>query len=75
MPATLSTKKLGNNIRKAREAAKMTQLELAHALKWEGPDAGAQISKYEAGDTEPRFSTLSRIAKALGCTVESLLPQ
>lgn len=51
----------------------MTQLALAHAIGWKGPDAGAQIARYEAGVNEPRLSTLQRLAEALGVTVGALL--
>lgn len=63
---------LGANIRNAREAKPMTQLALAHAIGWVGPDAGAQISRFENGMKEPRFSTLERIAKALGVPLNTL---
>lgn len=64
---------IGANIRAAREAKAVTQLALAHALGWVGPDAGAQISKFETGDKEPRISTLQRIADALGVTISRLM--
>ena len=65
--------RIGENIRASREAKTMTQLALAHAIGWKGPDAGAQISRFESGDKEPRISTLQRIAFVLGVTLESLL--
>lgn len=64
---------IGANIRTTREAKKMTQLELGHALGWTGADAGAQISRFESGSKEPRISTLQRIADALGVTVSRLM--
>jgi len=66
---------IGANIRAAREAKAITQLALGHALGWVGPDAGAQISKFETGDKEPRISTLQRIAEALGVSVSRLMVQ
>lgn len=76
MPKTLSPPNIiGANIRAAREAHKppMTQLALGHALGWTGPDAGAQISRFESGLKEPRISTLTKIAGALGIHVSHLL--
>lgn len=64
---------IGASIRAAREAKQMTQLDLGHALGWTGPDAGAQISRFESGNKEPRISTLQRIAAALGVTVSQLI--
>lgn len=63
---------VGNNIRLARESKGLTQLTLAHAIGW---TEGAQISRFERGNIEPRFSTLQRIAEALGVSLESLLEQ
>jgi len=63
---------LGVNIRNAREARQVTQLALAHLIGWTGADAGAQISRFENGTREPRFSTLQRIADALGVSLDAL---
>lgn len=65
---------LGENIRTARSNAGITQLALAHAIGYNGADAGAYISRVESGAQEPRLDTLSRIAEALGVTTCSLLP-
>lgn len=73
MPATATNAHVGANIRAARENKEMTQLALAHAIGWTGADAGAQICRFESGRKEPRISTLTRIANALGVTLESLL--
>lgn len=64
---------IGANIRAAREAKEMSQLTLAHTAGWTGEDAGSQISLYESGQREPRLSTLSKIAEALGTTIAKLL--
>jgi len=71
-PKTLN-KQVGANVRQAREAAGKTQLALAHEIGWAGDDAGAQISLYESGQKEPRISTLTRIAAALGVSIDVLL--
>jgi transcriptional regulator with XRE-family HTH domain len=65
---------LGEAIRRARTTKGLTQLALAHALGYEGDDAGAYISRVESGHQSPRIETLSRIADALGVTVCALLP-
>lgn len=72
MPTTTPPNIIGENIRTAREAKELTQLALGHAVGWTGPDAGAQISRFESGQKEPRISTLQRIAAALGITVNQL---
>lgn len=64
---------LGENIRAAREAKKFTQLELGHALGWKGPDAGAQVSRFESGQRQPSLRTLMRIASVLSVTYNTLL--
>lgn len=68
-----SERALGENIKHARTAKGLTQLTLAHAIGYTGDDAGAYISRVEAGLQEPRLETLSRIAEALGVAVCSLL--
>lgn len=64
---------LGQNIKAARTKANMTQLALAHAIGYEGDDAGAYISRVESNHQAPRIDTLERIAEALGVPVCSLL--
>jgi len=61
------------NIRDAREAKSLTQLALAHRIGYRGDDAGAYICRLEAGAQEPRLSTVTRLAKALGVSVGHLL--
>lgn len=65
---------LGQNIQRARKAANLTQLALAHAIGYTGDDAGAYISRVENDGQAPRIDTLQRIADALGVAVCSLLP-
>jgi len=64
---------LGLNIKQARTKANLTQLSLAHAIGYEGDDAGAYISRVESNHQAPRIDTLERIAEALGVPVCSLL--
>lgn len=64
---------LGPNIRRLREARDMTQLALAHQIGLQGNDAGAFISRVEAGLQEPRLENLSLIAQALGVGIAELI--
>lgn len=73
MTLSILNKNLGNNVRAARLLANKTQLELAHDIGYSGPDAGAYISRVEAGQQEPRLDTIARIAEALGTTTEKLI--
>lgn len=70
---TPASSTLGQNIRKARTKAGMTQLALAHAIGYTGDDAGAYISRVESDTQAPRIDTLLRIAEALQVTMCSLL--
>jgi transcriptional regulator with XRE-family HTH domain len=56
-------------IREAREAAGLTQLELAEKAHL----TQATISRIEAGTIVPRLDTLQRIADALGTSTAALL--
>ena len=50
-----------------------SQLKLAHALGYKGPDAGAFLSKIESGKHIPTVPTLLAIAGKLGTSLEALL--
>jgi transcriptional regulator with XRE-family HTH domain len=65
---------VGSAVAKARARAKLTQLELAHAIGLSGEDAGAAISRLENGVQEPRLDKLIRIAGVLRVPLDSLLP-
>lgn len=62
---------VGTRVRARREAAGMTQTDVAEQS---GLDQ-ALISKLEGGKHEPRFDTLARYAEALGLTVSELLSE
>lgn len=64
MPSTLS-----DNIRAARRGADMTQDEVADAAEMQV----AVYSRIERGESDPRLSSLRKIARALGVTVSDLL--
>lgn len=77
MPSTLEPKKpkptLGEQILFYRTKAQKTQLELAHAIGYTGPEAGSYISRLESGAQQPRLVTVQKIAKALGVSVGKLI--
>lgn len=60
---------LGGRIRRAREAAGLTQNELAQRIN----ARESQVSLWESGKNEPRVSTLRQIAEALGVRLAALL--
>lgn len=60
---------IGEKIKKAREAKGFSQKEVAASLKMDQ----SQYSKVENGKTDPYFSTIEKIAKALGIKVSDLL--
>jgi transcriptional regulator with XRE-family HTH domain len=63
--------KIGTQLRAARERALLTQAEL-------GARAGLQpltISRIETDKVEPRYTTIRKIAKALGVDPAELLPK
>jgi len=53
---------LGDTLKKVREAKGLSQKELAGLLDMLQP----QYNRIESGKTDPSFTTLERIAKALG---------
>lgn len=59
---------IGKNIRKIREAKELSQKEVSISV---GMDQ-AQYSRIENGKTDPSFSTIEKIAKALGVTLSEL---
>ena len=59
------------NVKKAREKAGISQLELAKAVGI----AQAQIAKYETGISVPNIVLGVKIAQKLGTTCEKLVEQ
>lgn len=59
---------LGDILKKVREAKGLSQKELAGLLDMPQP----QYSRIESGKTDPSFTTLERIAKALGISLADL---
>lgn len=60
---------IGNNIRRFREKAGISQEALADKLSV----TRQAVSNWELGKTEPDIDTLHRIADALGVTIEEIV--
>jgi len=60
--------KIGENLRKLRERNLMTQAELGEAADV----SRDQVSRIERDEVDPRFSTIRKLAKALGVEPEEL---
>lgn len=60
---------LGQNIKKIRLEKRMNQVDLALACDFKKPN----MQRIEAGNTNPTFKTLLKIAKALEVNVADLL--
>ncbi len=60
--------KLNAVVKKVREAKGLTQKEVAMSLKMDA----SQYSKIENGKTDPSFTIVANIAKALGVTLPEL---
>jgi transcriptional regulator with XRE-family HTH domain len=65
---TLYNMNLGDCIKKTREAKGLSQKEVALAAKIDS----SNYSKIESGKTDPAFSSISKIAKALGVELTDL---
>lgn len=59
-------------IRELRQAAHMTQKELAEQM---GYKFDSIVSMWESGDRKPPSNLLPQLAKALGCTVDELFAE
>ena len=62
---------IGEKIRKARLARKLSQKEVALSLEMDP----AQYSRIETGKSDPYFSTVEKIAQALGVEIAVLLDE
>jgi len=63
--------KIGTELRAARERALLTQEELAARADVQS----LTISRIETDKVEPRYSTIRKLAKALGRDPSELLPK
>lgn len=59
---------IGINVRTRREAASMTQVELADRIG----SIQSTISGIETGEKQPSVGMLLRLASALGCSLDDL---
>lgn len=64
---------IGENIKKARKAAKLTQEQFAEEMG--GNCSNKVISRYEKGEVEMGVQTLIDIAENLEVPVDSLMPE
>lgn len=64
-----SAKKLGENMKKIRLAKRMTQGDICRKLEVDR----AYISNIESGNKNPTLSTITKLAKALGVSIDELL--
>jgi transcriptional regulator with XRE-family HTH domain len=64
MPRTIKSVTIGQQIRKAREEAGITQTELAVKIGWKQPN----ISELETSKIMPTVDALCRLADALKAT-------
>ena len=60
---------IGEQIKKIRTAKNLSQKEVALALEMDQ----AQFSRIESGKTDPAFSTIEKIAQALGVQLSELV--
>ena len=60
---------MGEKLKAARQAAGMTQAQLAAAIGCKQKD----VSRWEAGMIEPGVLTVKKMAQALGCTMDDLV--
>ena len=63
--------KIGQNIKEARKAKRLTQKDLGERCGWS--DAQTRISNYETDFREPSLSDLSNIAENLGLSLSRLI--
>jgi transcriptional regulator with XRE-family HTH domain len=68
---TMDVMKIGENLRKLRERKLMTQAELGDAADV----SRDQVSRIERNEVDPRFSTIRKLAKALGVEPEELIAE
>ena len=59
---------MANNIKQLREAAGMTQAELAAKMQLTTPS----ITKWELGRANPTYDSLIQLAEIFGCTLDEV---
>lgn len=68
---TMGVMKIGGRLRKLRERKLMTQEQLGEAAAV----SRDQVSRIERNEVDPRFSTIRKLAKALGVEPEELIAE
>ena len=68
---TMDVVKIGRRLRALRERSLLTQAELAEAASM----SRDQVSRIERDEVDPRFSTIRKLAKALGVDPQELTEQ
>ena len=68
---TMDAVKIGWRLRALRERRLLTQAELAEAASM----SRDQVSRIERDEVDPRFSTIRKLAKALGVDPQELTEQ
>jgi transcriptional regulator with XRE-family HTH domain len=65
------TRLYGEQIRKRREGAALTQKEAAEALGV----SQATMSRFEAGDAQPDYATFRTMSEVFGCKMSEIVPR
>lgn len=73
MSKPTSDRQLGRNIRAAREAKNLSQVALGVKLGHKKTESNSFISLLEHGKWTPKLTTLRKIARVLGTSLEALL--
>lgn len=63
------------NLKRLRKAAGLTQPQLGTALGFSDKSAMRMIQKWERMEQLPYIDKLRPLCKALGCTLEDLIPE
>jgi len=66
---------LGENIKKARKAAKLTQMQLGEKLGYKGRVAEVLIQNWEHDRRDPSVEMLRPLCEALNITLDELIPK
>lgn len=65
---------IGEIIQQKRKEAGMTQLQLGNAIGIEGRSGETTVQRWEHNRISPTVKYLRPLCRALGCTLEELIP-
>ena len=65
---------LGENISTMRKTVGLTQMQLGSMIGLEGRSGEVTIQRWEHDRTSPTVKYLRPLCRALGCTLEELIP-